>query len=305
MTNGPDHVGTITFGSCTTVEDVLNEINSSGLYLEARIAEDGSSIEVFSLLHGTELRIGEVSAGTTATDLGIRTMAMTTEIASLNGGSGVGTATGDDFRITCLSGDTIDVDVSGLLTVQSVVDAINNDAENAGRVLARLAQDGNGIELVDSTVDAGSTFEVTELNGGHTAADLGILQSTAPGGDTITGDDVNGIRHESVFTHLLDLRNALTAGDSYAINVAVEQLALDHTSALSGRAEAGSKTQRMDVILGRIDQEILDSTDLLSQTIDLDFAEAIIEYSTMEAALQATLQTSATIVGLSLLDFLD
>ena len=303
VTNG-DYSATLTFDTCTTVEDLLNAINGADVYVQASIADDGRRIELVSLLQGARLRVAETT-GTTATDLGIRSFHTSTELSALNDLSGVHTIDGDDFRITCRSGDVIDVDVSDLHTVGDVIDAINNDADNAGKVLARLATTGNGIELVDQTVDTGVTFAVTALDDSRAPGDLGILMSAAPGGDTLTGDDTGGTRNHGVFAHLTDLRDALIRNDNHAITIALQRLEDDFADILNGRAEAGAKGQRMEVLSRRIDQEVLDAKDFLSRTQDLDFATTLVEYSTVQATLEACLQSAATIVRLSLLDFLD
>jgi len=302
LSNG-DYAATLTFDDCETVEDLINKIKGAGVYVEAAIAEDGRRLELVSRLHGAELRVAETT-GQTATDLGLRSLAAGTRLSSLNQHGGVRTDDGDDVRFTCRNGDTMDVDLSEAITVQDVIDAINNDADNAGRVLARLALSGNGIELVDQTVDAGVTFSVGDLGNSFAAADLGIAKAAAPGGDTITGDDTNGLRNESVFTHLMDLREALLSGESAAMTTALERLDVDYTDVLSGRGEAGTKGRRMEMLSDRIDAEVLDAQDYLSRTQDLDIATTIVEYTTLQAAMEACLKTASTVVGLSLLDFL-
>jgi len=61
----------------------------------------------------------------------------------------------------------------------------------------------------------------------------------------------------------------------------------------------------MEVLSTRIDEEVLDAQTFLSRTQDLDYATTIVEYTTLQSAMEACLQTAATIVGLSLLDYMD
>ncbi|HUU43214.1 MAG TPA: hypothetical protein VMX57_05510, partial [Planctomycetota bacterium] len=63
ITNG-DFAATLTFDDCDTIEDLLNKINGAGVYVDAAISQDGKRLEVFSRLHGAEMRIAE-SGGTT------------------------------------------------------------------------------------------------------------------------------------------------------------------------------------------------------------------------------------------------
>ena len=60
-----------------------------------------------------------------------------------------------DFNLTAEDGVTLAIDLSGAESVGDVLDIINNAAGNAGRITARLAESGNGVELVDNTGGAG------------------------------------------------------------------------------------------------------------------------------------------------------
>lgn len=69
-------------------------------------------------------------------------------------------------------------DIHRISTLGDVMRAINfaldqSGADNAGRVVASLSPDGNGIVLSDNTAGAG-TLTVTALNGSGAAEDLGI-----------------------------------------------------------------------------------------------------------------------------------
>jgi flagellin-like hook-associated protein FlgL len=302
ITNG-NFAATVTFEDATTIQDILNKINSAGVHVKASISADKSRIEVTSMLVGPELRIGETT-GTTAQDLGIRTFNSGTLLSGLNKGVGVRAVDGDDFRITTRSGATIDVDVSACRTIGDVIDAINSDAQNAGKVVAGLAASGNGIRLVDATADAGSAFSVTSLDSSQAASDLGILKTASAGVDTIGGDDVNGVRSESPFTHLMDLRDALNSGDEQGISRALANLDIDRKNVLSARAETGNKVQRLDLVSGRIDQEVVDTKGFLSRIEDADLTSILVQYSSLQTALQASLKATSDSMKLSLMDYL-
>jgi len=93
-------IGPIDLSSATTVEDIINAINNADVAARAEINADGDGINVFNTLSGSELTIGE-NGGTTAADLGIRSMHGNTALADLNGGLGVHTESGmDDILIT-------------------------------------------------------------------------------------------------------------------------------------------------------------------------------------------------------------
>ena len=97
-----------------------------------------------------------------------------------SGGHGGGT----DFTITRADGVTLEIDIAGAGSVLEVRNAINNHVDNAdGRLVARLAQYGNGIELVDESIGTGQP-SVGRTMLSTTAIDLGLVvkgtQSTAP-----------------------------------------------------------------------------------------------------------------------------
>lgn len=103
-----------------------------------------------------------------------------TLLDALNGGQGVQRGT---IRITDRSGNSADVDLSDAYTVNDVISAIN------GEDISVVAHsDGGSIVLTDTSGSTGVNLQVTDLNGGQTAEDLGIAQSVAA--DTLTGDDV-------------------------------------------------------------------------------------------------------------------
>ncbi len=81
-------VHTVRFNTANTLEDVLNILNGSGVGVIAEINEDSSGIDVRSRLSGADFAIGE-NGGTTATELGLRTMTRQTRLEEMNHGFGV------------------------------------------------------------------------------------------------------------------------------------------------------------------------------------------------------------------------
>ena len=72
--------------------------------------------------------------------------------------TGDGQNGGIDFVITRNDGISFEVDIKGAATIQDVIDIINNHPDNKGKMLtARIAEYGNGIELVDESAGKGNT----------------------------------------------------------------------------------------------------------------------------------------------------
>ncbi|MHC4712565.1 MAG: flagellin N-terminal helical domain-containing protein [Planctomycetota bacterium] len=291
---------TVDFTGCNTVQDVLNRINNAGLYLEARINETGTGIDIVNRLSGGALKIGE-NGGATATDLGIRTMALSTPLSQLNSGRAVTSVSGDDITITLKDATVFGVDLSSAVTIGDVINAINTAPGNPGTLVAGLAATGNGIELTDSSGGAGNLV-VDRANLSNAAVDLGILGSTA--GAVITGTDVSAVEPDGILTHLVGLKKALLANDDGLISFYTDKIENDLPTILERRASIGARQQRMDTVRDRISSEVLELQSLLSDRIDLDYATSIVKFSTLEAAFEAGLQTAGSFLRMSLIDFL-
>ena len=182
---------TVTFEDAETVQDLLNLLNASQADVLAEINADGTGINVRSRLSGTEFGIGE-NGGTTATELGLRTLTADTLLSDLNYGRGIDLTGGNDtlvsdanfvgqssphvdFHIRGNDGGEFDVDIRSAVTVGDVLDLINNHPDNSG-VTARLAEFGNGIELVDQDPIGGDSLTLTQIDS-FAARDLGLLGS--------------------------------------------------------------------------------------------------------------------------------
>jgi flagellar hook-associated protein 2 len=253
----------LTQGNEVTIQDVLDEINSRGLSLTARINNDGSGILLQDTGPGTvAIQVAEAGS-TTAQDLGIlgtaktpgasidgsfeKTVSLTkgtitaaSTLASLNGTGGVHiNGAQPDFRITRRDGTTFDVQLAPAdTTIQSVIDKIS--AASGGNVTAGLNADGTGLNLTDST-SGSSIFRVQALNNSSAAGDLGFL---ATGGADSNND---GTIQGGAVVAGLTLNDAAAAINAAGINVsaaiindgsAANPFRLSITGTQSGKAGA-------------------------------------------------------------------
>jgi flagellin-like hook-associated protein FlgL len=300
ITNGAATV-TVDLSSATTVEGLLNAVNGSGANVLARINADATGIDIVNPTQGTRMSVAE-NGGTTAADLGVRSFDGNSLLADFNDGKGVRSATGADFRVTRSDGTTFDVDLTAAAaTAQDVINAINAADGGAG-VTASLAATGNGIVLTDTAGGAG-TLAVTPLNFSDAAADLGLLAAPAAG-NVITGADANPVAAAGVFADLAKLRDALKGNDPAGITAAAEGLSADYVRATRVRGETGARVQGLESRQGRLEDQDVATQSLLSTLSDTDFTEAISRFQTLQNSLQASMQTTASILHLSLLDFL-
>jgi len=91
--------------------------------------------------------------------------------------------------------------------------------------------------------------------------------------------------------------SALQGGDLSALDTA-------NAAVMTTRATVGARTNRLSSALSRLKQLQESTTQLLSQTEDVDMAQATVNFSQQQVAYQAALKAGAQIIQPSLMDFL-
>jgi flagellar hook-associated protein 3 FlgL len=292
----------VSLATATTVEDLINAVANADLGVRLEISQDGDSLDLVNEVSGLKMSIGENAGGTTATALGLRTFTSGTLLADFNNGLGVRTQSGvDDIRIELHDGTQIDVNLDGAVTAQDVIDAVTAAAGAAPLTIAFVA-DGNGLTLADASVGAGS-FRIVRLNNSLAADDLGLFQDVGAAG-TLTGTDVATVQVDSVFTHLMNLRDALRNNDERAITLAGGALDADFKNIATVRAKTGVRAQRIELLTTRTQDQKLQTQTLLSSIQDTDYTEAISKFTQLQQQLEANLMSASSLMRLSLLDFL-
>lgn len=307
----------IDLSTLTTVQDFQNAVAAAGIGARVEISDDGTRLNLRNEISGTQLSVEELGTNT-ATELGIRSFSTLTRLADFNEGRGVRQADGNvdpitglpdpaantDFRVKLKDGRTFDVDIDGDTTVQDVLLSINAAAQAAGILAAdftaQLVSTGNGIELVDST--AGAKTQVSDLNNSGSAEDLGILGDSSD--PSLIGRDRATVAVDSVFSHLIRLRDALLANDERGIEFATDKLESDISRAAEARADVGVRSRRIAEATGREEDLQIQDTALRSSIQDLDFTQAATRFASLQQQLEAGLAGAAKAVNLSLLDFL-
>jgi flagellar hook-associated protein 3 len=299
ITNG-QNTATISLSGVTTVQGLLNAINSSGVNVQAQINAAGNGIDILNPIQGTQMTISE-NGGTTAADLGVRSLGPSTPLSELNNGKGVAISTsGPDFQITRSDGTSFSVSLSGATTVQDVINDINTAAGGVG-VTASLATSGNGIVLTDTAGGSGK-LTMTPLNFSTAASDLGINVPTS--GNVIAGTDVAPVQASGLFTDVANLRDALNKNDQAGITSAAQALASDEQRITSVRGQNGANLQEIQSRTDSIQNQQISLKAMISQLQDADYASTITQFQTLQTSLQATLMTTAKTMTLSLLNFL-
>jgi flagellar hook-associated protein 2 len=203
ITDRAGNFAVIDLRGAMTIDDVLAAINASD-EIDVEAVASGDSIKLIDSSGGVgNLRVQDVSGGTTATDLGLATINVAAneaigtdivqlfaglELARLNDGAGLGLRPElPELDIAFRDGSTLqlDLDPTGQPTPRTLGDILARlNAADPARLQAALSADGERIVLTDLTA-GGGTFSVANPGGGNVAEELG-LTTTAVGG-TITG----------------------------------------------------------------------------------------------------------------------
>lgn len=194
-----------------SIDDVLEAINSTD-DISVRAEAVGDRLKLVDTSGGSgNLKVGEVSGGTTAASLGLATINVAAdsatgqdilrlfeglELGRLNDGNGVSIrAALPDLHVTLRDGTSLDIDFRALTTgarqEKTLGDllATINEADPA-KLKAEISADGDHLVFTDLSSNTGGTFAVTSPTGGSVAEELG-LTGTASGG-VITSEKLLG-----------------------------------------------------------------------------------------------------------------
>lgn len=206
----------------TTIQDVISDINSRGLKINARINDHGDGIlieDTNSAVPTRAIQVEEVGS-TTAADLNLLGQAQnpgddldgsfettiaiqsvldletSTSLTALNGGQGVDKVSGQsEFRITTRDGTEHNINLDNTVTVDDVINAISNDT--GGSVTASINSQTRSLTLTDHT-SGSEAFSIRSLNASNAAADLGLLNPD---------DDEDGVITGSAIVEIVTLEN--------------------------------------------------------------------------------------------------
>ena len=330
--NGATH--TIDLSGAQTLGDIKSAIESGNTGVRVLISDDQQSINIVTESAGTQshaMSIGEVvGGGGTAELLGIRTFADFTKISDFNDGEGVSVVSGrtdpltglvdpalnTDFEIKLGDGFVISIDLSptDLNSVGTLVGAINSQADAQLTAASRPTSDfdaqvgpiTNGIEFLQTAgIAAGGPIAIRPLNNSQAAEGLGLIDGKSGGANTVfRSEDRATIRVNNLFSHLLDLSQALKDDDTFGIEIATKRLGISQDNVIQARSTVGGYARRLDDETRRQEDRVVFDQAVRSQLRDLDYAAASSEFSQLQLQLQAGLSVAAQSQQLTLLDFL-
>ncbi len=303
---------TIDTEGLTTVEDLIDEINTqTGGNVTASLAAVGNGITLTGstpAVAGTQsegtLSVGADTLTVTADNNGvIFDQAFTLEINDSGSGgisSGVvGNAITIDLGGATADSSAIAAEIDSALANYSVV---SSGTSPVSAPLGPVAFSTSG--GVDDNPSGANSIEVS----GGAGQRLGFFGPDATSAFSSTAEltSADNKPHEvdSVFNTLLRLRTALENNDTEGIARERTTLDADNDRVTLARAEIGTRIDNLDSFKIRIEDEQVDLQSALSDEIDVDFVQAASDYALKQASMQASLQTSASLLQLSILDFI-
>lgn len=262
--------------------------------------------------NGISLTDSSGGPGNLAVTAGSNFVSNGSSLGILGTGTG-GTLTGsniafstDDLQITRKDGTSFTVNMTGTASVQDVLNRINSADGNGGanHVTAALNTVGNGIQLSDASAGPGM-LTVTTLNASPVAQQLGLLK-TAPGATPglISGDDVNPLQPQGLFSSLTLLRNALASNDSAGIAQAAALLQADSSRTIRAQGTVGAREKDLANRKTDANTELLQLQSSLSTLQNTDMTTAISMFQQLQTSYQGALKVAGTMQNLSLINFL-
>ena len=274
----------LTISDVEAVGRVTTDLGIDGAMGAQMVGEDLQPIVSFEI---------DEAGGTTAADLGIRTLfksdfagsdldlilTVDSLLTDFNNCNGL-----DLGEIHLMQGDLdarIDLSDITLVTVQDLLNRINNSGLD---VTASINSSGRGIQIVND--DMTRTFAIEDSGSTKSAFQMGLFG----GGD--------------VMSTLMVLENTLRSNDAQGVSALLAHLEEGIQRLIQSRGEVGTKAISLENTSTRLLDQHLAFTTRLSEVEDADFTQMVTDLATQEASYQSALMAAAKIIQPSLMNFL-
>ncbi len=227
------------------------------------------------------------------------------------GGSGpaVANLSGDDIVVDLQGADSSTDDIAAAISLALPGYTVTSDVNVAVATTSPVV----GSPPAGFTTTGGSEAGADSITvTGDAAQRLGFFSQEADPqqivsfSGSVTSENRVTIEVDSVFNSLIRLAEALRGGEDAVpdIGAAIERLDDDLDRATAGRGEVGARLQSLESLQFRLEDEEVELRSTLSQELDVDLTEAISEFTSRQFALQASLQTTANLLQMSILNFI-
>jgi flagellar hook-associated protein 3 FlgL len=210
--------------------------------------------------------------------------------------------------------NAIRVDISGAANADDVATATANAINAAAGteftagaagdlVTITNTQTGHTADTSDSATATGFTFATTvQGTSGTIKLDIaaGVMIDL-----NINGEEVFSNTNGNFFDTLRDLITALESNDQEGIEASLEDLeTVQNEVLLPAEAKVGAVINRLDSTQVYLEDFRLDLKELLSETEDIDYLQAITDLAMAETAYNAALMVSSRIIQPSLVNYM-
>lgn len=205
-----------------------------------------------------------------------------------------------------IQGTTGVVPQSGLDAIREEVEELQNQLVSIGNTQIRGKYIFNGQKYDQAPYElAAGMNSYADLDPDKSAVSYGISQNTemqinTPGSDFFG----NSTEEDNIFKIADNLVSALKNGDYDGVRNQLTNIETRTSKMLGSLSEVGARTNRVELMQNRLDQQDLNLTTLQSKTEDADIASLMIQATSAQTIYQASLQTSAKILTPTLMDFM-
>lgn len=273
-----DAIKSATFGATplSDVADVFFDLNNQ-LVVQAKAYGSATTITDLTASAGfTGVIVTPGVNGSTSTLVGTGTI--TEAAVDAEGGTHTLVLQLDDKRVK------IDVDFSAFNTPTAINDMIN---EINSQLNAQFTPVGT---ITASAIDGGTlNFTVNAINDGNA--------------HSFSMDYIVSQRSEMI-TDLQNLMVALDTKDDTVLQTSLGKMDLHLDRVLVAMGEIGGKSNRVEFIKSRVEENEITFTSLLSKVQDVDMAEAIMYFKNLENIYRASLSVGSKVIQPSLVDFI-
>jgi len=286
--------------------DTLDEIASklrdlAGGWLDVSIAADGTNNRRLALAarDGSPLNVYDLTgdaAGTFKINTDIRVKAV------------AGALPVDDVFSIDVDGYSVDIDLTDITNLQGIANHIN--ARFGGEdVRAEVVYNAGTDELVLLS-PRGKSITVNvpgglTLPGGTKTPQRSAAEEAGPYAQMVTTRTGADVQQGDLFALLEDLVPAIEQGAVEGLSDSfLPRLDVAMDDVLSARATCGALRRRYETALSRLKDDNLAMTELESGIMDVDIAEAAVEFQTAQTVYQATLATISKVMQPTLVDYL-
>ncbi|MGH7137377.1 MAG: flagellin, partial [Pirellulales bacterium] len=318
----------VDLSSAKTVGDVLNLINNnpintaSGIPVVAQLDANGNGIELVDDDPSTTatLSVSSLNGSAAAEDLGLAPATSSTSNPPVAGAVAtttlVGSGPNNDLVLqangsgTALNGVTVSFIPGATPGNESVAyDSTNHTLSfevgpttTANTIINVLANDPGASQLFTASLAPTDSGAPNDGTGIIDTSPTGTLAGGTP--DTLSGTDTNPQEVSGIFTALSRLQTALQNNDLAGIQRAMGLLTGAQQNLSFARAQLGANEQAVTSLQSQVQTETTQLQGALSNNMDVNMAQTISDLVAQQTAFQASLQVTALISKLSLLNYL-